>query len=358
MKPLEKLVRPNILALKPYSSARDEFEGDGEVFLDANENPFETGLNRYPDPYQRALKKKIAAIKGIIPGNLFLGNGSDEAIDLLYRIFCEPGKDSIIITDPTYGMYQVSAAIQNIKVTKIPLSSEFQVNAQDILDAVDGTTKMIFLCTPNNPTANDLNREAITKIIRDFDGIVTIDEAYSDFTDQGSLIEVLDQYPNLVVLQTFSKAWGLAGIRLGMAFASREIIRYFNKVKPPYNLNILVQNEALSQLEDLDKMKTKVVEILSQREWLQDQLSALPMVKKVHPSATNFLLVKFDRSKEVFEYLLNHDIIVRDRSKALHCENCLRITVGTEEENKELLAKLGSYTENINKRKNEGTIIG
>ena len=356
MKPLEQLVRSNILALKPYSSARDEFEGNGEVFLDANENPFETGLNRYPDPYQRTLKKKIASIKRVSLGRIFLGNGSDEAIDLLFRIFCEPQKDGIIITDPTYGMYQVSASIQDIRVTKVPMSSDFRITAQDILEKVDDTTKMIFLCTPNNPTANDLDRQAIMNILHGFEGIVVIDEAYSDFTDQPSFTGVLNECPNLVILQTFSKAWGLAGIRLGMAFASEEIIRYFNKVKPPYNLDVLVQKEALRQLDSFDEMKGKVGEIITQREWLLNQLSALTIVLKVYPSSTNFLLVRFERSKEVFTYLMENDIIVRDRSKALHCENCLRITVGTAEENRKLLRTLNAYSNKKNEPKNEGTI--
>ena len=348
MKPLEQLVRPNVVALKPYSSARDEFEGNGEIFLDANENPFETGLNRYPDPYQRELKKKIANIKNVPVGSIFLGNGSDEAIDLLFRIFCEPQKDGIIITDPTYGMYQVSAAIQDVRVTKVPMSSDFRITAQDILGKVEDTTKMIFLCTPNNPTANDLDRQAIMNILHGFEGIVVIDEAYSDFTSQPSFTGVLNECPNLVVLQTFSKAWGLAGIRLGMAFASEDIIHYFNKVKPPYNLNILVQKEALGQLDNLDVMKSKVGEIITQREWLLNQLSALPLVVKVYPSSTNFLLVQFERSEEVFTYLMENDIIVRDRSKALHCENCLRVTVGTAEENRKLLRALTAYSSKAN----------
>ncbi|TRX52369.1 histidinol-phosphate transaminase [Fulvivirga sp. M361] len=340
---LTKFIRPNILKMKAYSSARDEFEGEGEVFLDANENPYETGINRYPDPYQRALKKKVAALKNIAIENTFLGNGSDEAIDLILRIFCEPGKDKILTTDPTYGMYEVSAAIQNVETTKVPLNELFELSSRAILDAADEFTKVIFICTPHNPTGTDLAREELIQLLKKFNGLVVIDEAYVDFTDQPSFVNDLKDYPNLIVLQTFSKAWGMAGLRLGMAFASEEIIDYFNKVKPPYNLNILTQKEALSRLDNKPGVDRMIRELMSEKEKLSTLLQAFDFVLKVYPSAANFLLVKFKDSSKAFHYLLEHDVIVRDRSKALHCENCLRITIGTVDENKELIATLNSF---------------
>ena len=343
MKELDKLVRVNIRDMQPYSSARDEFEGTGEVFLDANENPFDTGLNRYPDPYQRQLKKKIAELKGVSPDQLFLGNGSDEAIDLIFRIFCDPGKDEIITTDPTYGMYQVSAALQDIKVKKVPLSKDFEISSDAILNEVSTTTKLIFVCTPNNPSGNDLDQAEILKIIEEFEGIVVIDEAYIDFTDATSFTRQLDQYENLIVLQTFSKAWGMAGLRLGIAFSNPKIIRYFNKVKAPYNLNLLTQKEALARLENSAEVTEMSLELKEQRNILKEQLATLPMVKYIVPSASNFLLVCFENAKKVFNYLIGLEIIVRDRSKALHCENCLRITVGTIEENKKLVEALKAF---------------
>ena len=343
MKELDKLVRVNIRDMQPYSSARDEFEGTGEVFLDANENPFDTGLNRYPDPYQRQLKKKIAELKGVSPDQLFLGNGSDEAIDLIFRIFCDPGKDEIITTDPTYGMYQVSAAIQDIKVKKVPLSKDFEISSDAILNEVSTTTKLIFVCTPNNPSGNDLEQTEILKIIEGFDGIVVVDEAYIDFTDAPSFTRQLNEHENLIVLQTFSKAWGMAGLRLGIAFANPEIIRYFNKVKAPYNLNLLTQKEALGRLENSTEVVEMSLELKEQRNVLEGQLSTLPVVKYIFPSATNFLLVRFENSKKVFDYLIDLEIIVRDRSKALYCENCLRITVGTIDENKKLVEALKAF---------------
>ncbi len=351
MKPLDELVRPNILTMKPYSSARDEFEGEGEVFLDANENPYETGLNRYPDPYQRALKEKIAEIKGIDSQNIFLGNGSDEAIDLIIRIFCEPEKDGIIITDPTYGMYQVSAAIQNITVVRVALSNDFTIAANDVLAAVRDNTKVIFLCSPNNPSGNDLDHEEVLKILKDFHGIVVIDEAYIDFTDQPGFLGELPEFPNLIILQTFSKAWGLAGLRLGMAFTSLEIISLFNKVKPPYNLNILTQNEALHRISNKAEMEKNTREILSEREWLAKELLGLGITVKIHSSSTNFLLVRFDHSDRIFHYLMDQDIIVRDRSRTLHCDGCLRITVGTKDENRKLIEALKSFQQNIKEGK-------
>ncbi|MEM9389407.1 MAG: histidinol-phosphate transaminase [Bacteroidota bacterium] len=340
---LDKLIRGNILAMKPYSSARDEYEGNGEIFLDANENPFETGLNRYPDPYQRKLKAKIAALKNVQTDQLFLGNGSDEAIDLIFRIFCEPGKNEIITLDPTYGMYQVSAAIQDVAVRKVPLSSDFELSADSVLGAVNSATKVIFICTPNNPSGNDLDSDEIRKIISEFPGIVVIDEAYIDFTGAKSFTQSLEEFSNLIVLQTFSKAWGMAALRLGMAFASSQIIRYFNKVKAPYNLNILAQKEALIRLEKAQEVHQMADELKRARILLEQRLRSLSMVKEVLPSAANFLLVRFENSKVIFNYLMGKEIIVRDRSKALHCQDCLRITVGTEDENNKLLKALNSF---------------
>ncbi|MEM9855973.1 MAG: histidinol-phosphate transaminase [Bacteroidota bacterium] len=340
---LDKLVRGNILAMNPYSSARDEYEGDGEIFLDANENPFDTGLNRYPDPYQRRLKARIAALKDVRVEQLFLGNGSDEAIDLILRIFCEPGKDEIITLDPTYGMYQVSAAIQDIAVRKVPLSKSFELSANSVLNALNSNTKVIFLCTPNNPSGNDLDHNEIKKIITQFSGIVVIDEAYIDFTDASSFINNLDNHANLIVLQTFSKAWGMAALRLGMAFASPQVIRYFNKVKAPYNLSLLVQKEALMRLEQANRVSKMAEELKKARVQLRKQIAMLSIVTEIFTSSANFLLVKFTDSKAVFEYLMDKEIIVRDRSKALHCEDCLRITVGTQEENEQLLKALNSF---------------
>lgn len=340
---LTQLVRPNILKMKAYSSARDEFEGEGEVFLDANENPFETGNNRYPDPYQRTVKNKIAELKGIEKEHIFLGNGSDEAIDLIVRIFCEPGKDKVLTTDPTYGMYEVSASIQNVAVVKVPLTKKFELSAKKVLAAVDEHTKVIFVCTPHNPSGADLSNNALVEIIKNFNGIVVIDEAYIDFTDVPSFINDLASYPNLIVLQTLSKAWGMAGLRVGMAFASTEIIRYFNKVKPPYNIGIATQREVLSQLEDKPVIEAMIREIKRGKEQLVKYLSTLDFVTRIYPSSANFLLVKFSNAKEVFDYLTGLKIVVRDRSKVLHCENCLRITVGTEEENERLIVALSAF---------------
>ena len=338
-------IRPNILRLSPYSSARDEFEGSGEVFLDANENPYETGLNRYPDPYQRQLKDQIASLKRVDTKQIFLGNGSDEAIDLIMRIFCEPGKDNIIVSDPTYGMYAVSAGINDVEIRKVPLSEDFSFMANDMLKVADVNTKAIFICSPNNPSGNALNSYEITKTIENFDGIVVIDEAYIDFSAQASFTEQLDKYHNLIILQTFSKAWGLAGLRLGMAFSSPEIINLMNKVKPPYNINIITQQEALKTLSNPEKVKEEVTNILQERAWLISELSKLKIVNHIFPSDSNFLLVRFNDAQPIFKYLIGKEIIVRDRSKVKHGENCLRITVGTSNENKTLIQALKQYHE-------------
>ncbi|MEM8906643.1 MAG: histidinol-phosphate transaminase [Bacteroidota bacterium] len=340
---LMQLVRPNVLQMQAYSSARSEFTGQADIYLDANENPYESGLNRYPDPLQRALKKKIAQLKKVAPEQIFLGNGSDEAIDLLLRIFCRPGVDQIITLPPTYGMYKVSAALCDVAVKTVPLQANFQPNVPAILDASDPQTKMLFLCHPNNPTGNLLEEAAIIQLLENFPGLVVIDEAYIDFSNEKSNVRLLKQFPNLVVLQTFSKSWGLAGIRLGMAFASESIIALFNKVKPPYNLNSLTQTAALEALKQSATKDLHLQQILEQRDVLQQQLSGFEFVVKIYPSATNFLLVKVLEPQALYQFLLTQKIIVRDRSKTLLCDHCLRFTVGTPAENQQLLQVLQQY---------------
>lgn len=335
---INALVRSNILAMAPYSSARDEYSDVSDaVLLDANENPFSNGLNRYPDPYQKVLKKRISEIKDVLPERIFLGNGSDEAIDLLFRVFCEPGVDNIVIPDPTYGMYQVSAAIQNIEVRKVPMTKDFQLQADEMISKTGKNTKLLFICNPNNPSGNQINSIAIESIIKDFNGIVVIDEAYIDFSKGKSFTEKIDEYENLVILQTFSKAWGMAGLRLGMAFSNEYIIHLLNKVKAPYNLSITTQNTALNFIKDEVSIKENIDLLLSQREWLEAELKKINLVENIYPSDTNFLLIKFKNHESVFDALTKAGIIVRDRSKALHCERCLRLTVGTEEENNQLI---------------------
>jgi len=340
---LNQLVRPNIIKLKPYSSARDEFKGAAEVYLDANENPFDTGLNRYPDPLQWKVKEKVSALKGVPAENIFLGNGSDEVIDLLVRIFCEPGEDHILILPPTYGMYQVSADIANVGIRIIQLTPDFQPDVDKILAATTVNSKILFLCSPNNPTGNSFQTEKIRALAAGFPGIVAIDEAYIDFSSQKSCTELLSEFPNLVVMQTFSKAWGLAGIRLGMAFASTEIINYFNKVKPPYNINQLTQTAALEALENKAQQEQMVQTIIGQRALLQQYLMSLEFVERIYPSEANFLLVKLQDSKGTYQYLVEQGIIVRDRSNVALCGGCLRITVGTPEENEKLVQALVEF---------------
>jgi histidinol-phosphate aminotransferase len=340
---IENLVRPNIRRLTPYSSARSEFKGKADIFLDANENPFETGLNRYPDPLQWAVKERISAIKQVPMERIALGNGSDEVIDLLIRIFCEPGVDHIITLPPTYGMYQVSADIADVAVKEIPLLPGFQPDVQAILAASDEHSKILFLCSPNNPTANSFNPAAVQELISGFPGIVAIDEAYIDFAAQGSFLSLLNEHPNLVIMQTFSKAWGLAGIRLGMIFASEMIIDYFNKVKPPYNVNELTQRTALQALRDEEAYAAKLETLLKERETLVTLLPEHAFVEYIYPSDANFLLVKVDDPQGLYRYLTDRGIIVRDRSRVLMCEGCLRFTVGTPEENEMLLKALNEY---------------
>jgi histidinol-phosphate aminotransferase len=337
---IHALVRKNILAMKPYSSARDEFVGDAEIFLDANENPYPSSYNRYPDPLQRNLKEKIAALKQIDPTRIFLGNGSDEAIDLLIRAFCEPNRDSILITEPTYGMYSVCAAVNAVAVRQVLLTTDFDLDMNSFAGGYDGSTKIIFLCSPNNPTGNLLNRDKIIEVLLNFHGLVVIDEAYIDFAKTKSFIEDLGEFPNLLVLQTFSKAWGLAGLRLGMCFGAQEIIAILNKIKYPYNISVKTQQIALQALEDNARKEAWVTEIIREREKLASDLKELDAVNKVYAADANFLLVRMRDAAASYKFLMDNGIIVRDRSRVVLCENCLRITVGTPEENKILIEAL------------------
>ena len=337
---IQNITRKNILALQPYSSARDEFTGEASVFLDANENPFNAPYNRYPDPRQVALKNQISLLKKVPSNHIFLGNGSDEPIDLVFRAFCEPGIENVIAIAPTYGMYRVAADINNISYRDVLLEDDFSLNAEKILSATDSATKLIFLCSPNNPTGNALNQKEIFKIIQNFNGLVILDEAYIDFCPEKSLLPELASYPNLVIFQTLSKAWGLAGIRLGMAFASPEIISILNKIKYPYNINLLTQKKALEMLQSAEQKDSWVKTILTQKVVLVRELNKLPNVTKLYPSDSNFVLVKTPAAKKIYNALVDRQIIVRDRSKIVLCGEALRITVGTEEENKLLLAAL------------------
>lgn len=344
---LNNLLRKNIKNLVPYSSARDEFKGTANVFLDANENSYGSPLtkwyNRYPDPLQWKVKEKLSEIKGVPPQHIFMGNGSDECIDILFRCFCEPGKDNIVIVPPTYGMYEVSANINDVLVKKVPLLPNYQLNLPSIEEAVDDNTKMIFLCSPNNPTGNSLVRDDVETVLNNYFGLVVIDEAYINFSKFRSFTLSLDEYPNLVVLQTLSKAWGLAALRVGMAFASEEIVNVVNKVKPPYNISQSSQELALKALEEVGMVNDTIQQIVKERESLAASLNKLPMVEKVYDSDANFLLVKTTNARPIYSYLLQKGIVVRDRSKVELCEGCLRITVGTEKENRELINALGQF---------------
>lgn len=348
---LNKIVRENIKKLVPYSSARDEYKGKEGIFLDANENAYGSPLpqqeiqyNRYPDPLQLDVKEKISKIKGLPVENIFLGNGSDEAIDILFRAFCNPGKDNAIICPPTYGMYEVSANINDVEIIKVPLTPEtFQLDTEKILNTINPQTKLIFVCCPNNPTGNGVKWDAIKTILEQFNGIVLVDEAYINFASYQSLIPKLLQYPNLVIIQTLSKAWGMAGLRVGMAFASRDIIDLFNKIKPPYNINAASQQLALQALNNVEQVNTWIKEIVVERAKLNEQLKTLPFVLKIYPSEANFILVKTTDPKRIYNYLTENKIIIRDRSNVQLCEGALRITVGTKEENKQLMEKLKSY---------------
>lgn len=346
---LNTLIRPNIQNLVPYSSARDEFTGQASVFLDANENsigsPLPVPYNRYPDPHQHLIKEKLSAIKGIPTENIFLGNGSDECIDILFRVFCEPGKDNVIINPPTYGMYEVSANINDIALKKISLTPEFQPDLVNIEKAIDEHTKMIFLCSPNNPTGNSINRVDIETILNNYFGIVVIDEAYINFSRFRSFSQELNEYPNLVVLQTLSKAWGLAALRLGMAFAGKEIIDLMNKVKPPYNIGQATQELVLQALNNVEQVNASTKMLVEQRAILAKRLEAVPLVKMIYPSDANFLLIRVADPQRMYHHLLRYEIVVRDRSKVELCEGCLRVTVGTAEENKKLIEAISSFAD-------------
>jgi histidinol-phosphate aminotransferase len=346
---IDNLVRENIKAMTPYSSARHEFSGAATVFLDANENSFGSPLpenyNRYPDPLQMNLKEKISGIKGVPVQNIFLGNGSDEAIDLLFRIFCIPGKDNIVIFPPTYGMYEVCAEMNDVAVKKISLLENFQLNLQAAEEAIDTNTKLIFVCSPNNPTGNSINRNDIEILLNNFDGLVVIDEAYINYARQKTFINELTEYPNLIILQTLSKAWGLAGLRLGMAFAGQPVIEYMNKVKYPYNINTATQQLATEALNNISSVNNWTKTTVDQKEWLTKQLIELPFTEIVYPSDANFLLVKMKKAKEIYSFLSAKGIIVRDRSSVILCADSLRITIGTPDENKQVLEALKLYAE-------------
>ena len=344
MKPLEQLVRPNIWSLAPYSSARNEYAGrEAHVFLDANENPYNAPYNRYPDPLQLELKAAISRIKGVPADNIFLGNGSDEAIDLPYRCFCEPGIDNVVAIEPTYGMYKVCADINNVEYRPVLLDEQYQITAGKLLAATDQHTKLIWLCSPNNPTGNNLYREEIVKVIEAFEGIVIVDEAYGDFSAQKPLRTELAKYPNLIVLNTMSKAWGCAAIRLGMAFASKEIIGIYNKVKYPYNVNQLTQEQALQALKDPFEVDKWVKILLEERSRMIDAFKLLPICEKVFPTDANFFLAKMTDAVKIYNYLVDKGIIVRNRHRVQLCQNCLRVTIGTKTENGELIAALRQY---------------
>lgn len=344
MKPLNELIRPNIQALSPYSSARNEYSGhEAHVFLDANECPYNKPFNRYPDPLQIELKKELSKIKGVGIEQIFLGNGSDEAIDLPYRIFCTPGKDNAVAIGPTYGMYKVCADINDVEYRTVLLDGGFKLNADKLLAACDDNTKLIWLCSPNNPTGNNLNREEIEKVLKGFGGIVIVDEAYSDFSQERPFRLELDKYPNLIVLNTFSKAWGSAAIRLGMAFAGKEIIDLFNKVKYPYNVNQLTQEQALKILKQRFEIGDWIRLINQERTRMMSAFMDLPICERVYPTNANFFLAKMTDAPTIYSYLVDKGIIVRNRHRVELCANCLRITIGNKSENDELLAALRQY---------------
>ena len=344
MKTLQELTRPNIWKLKPYSSARDEYKGiAASVFLDANENPYNTPNNRYPDPLQWDLKKALGKLKGVAPENIFLGNGSDEAIDLMFRAFCELCRDNVVAIEPTYGMYQVCAEINEVEYRKVLLDEHFHLSADKLLEAADGHTKLVFLCSPNNPTGNDLDPAEIERLLLNFDGLVVLDEAYNDFSDAPSFLKRLEEFPNLVVLQTFSKAWGCAAIRLGMAFASADIIGILTKIKYPYNVNQLTQQQAMEMLHRYYEIERWVDMLKEERNRMEKEFARLPCVKKVFPSNANFFLVKVTDAVKIYNYLVGEGIIVRNRHTVTLCGNCLRITVGTKMENETLLEALRKY---------------
>lgn len=344
MRTLEELTRPNIWQLAPYSSARNEYSGHvAHVFLDANENPYNQPFNRYPDPLQQELKERISKVKGIPAECIFLGNGSDEAIDLPYRCFTRPGIDNVVAIEPTYGMYKVCADINDVEYRPVLLDEQYQITAEKLLAACDKNTKIIWICSPNNPTGNSINREAILKVITSFDGLVIVDEAYSDFASEKPLRTAISQFPNLIVLNTLSKAWGCAAIRLGMAFASKEIIGLYNKVKYPYNVNLLTQQQAMEALKDPFEVDKWVKLLLQERARMMQAFKELPICKKVYPTDANFFLAKVNDAQKTYDYLVNKGIIVRNRSRVALCQHCLRITIGNKSENNELLSALRQF---------------
>ena len=344
MKPLEQLVRKNIWSLAPYSSARDEYSGkEAHVFLDANENPYNAPYNRYPDPLQRDVKKQLERVKGVPAENIFLGNGSDEAIDLVYRIFCEPGRDNVVSITPTYGMYKVCADINDVEYRTVLLDENFQMQAEKLFAACDEHTKVIWLCSPNNPTGNSLDRDEIVRTIEGFNGIVVVDEAYIDFAQQKSLRQELPTHPNLIILQTMSKAWGSAALRMGMAFASKEIISIFTNVKYPYNINLLTQEQALKTLNDPYEVDKWVKMLLQERTRLMQAFSELPVCEGIYKTDANFFLARMTDAQAIYDYLVDKGVIVRNRTRIQLCHNCLRITIGTRSENNELVSALRQY---------------
>lgn len=344
---LNTITRDSIKKVVAYSSARDEFSGEASIFLDANENslgsPLMKWYNRYPDPYQKKIKEALSRIKGIALEQIFIGNGSDECIDLLFRCFCEPAKDNVIICPPTYGMYEVSAAINDVEIKKVLLTPGFQLDLEGIENAIDDYTKIIWLCSPNNPTGNSINYQDIEVLLNNFDGLIIVDEAYINFARQRSFLSDLKEYPNLVVLQTLSKAWGLAALRLGMAFASKEIIELLNRIKPPYNINQATQDLVLQALEEVGQVNDMIKIIVQLRDQLAQSLLEIPGVEKIYPSDANFILVKIKNARKLYEFLLEDGIVVRDRSKVKLCEDCLRITIGTEIENQKLLDRIKEF---------------
>jgi histidinol-phosphate aminotransferase len=339
---LTDLIRPDLLGMKPYSSARDEFVGAASVYLDANENPFDNGVNRYPDPLQRNLKSRIAELKGVRPDQIFLGNGSDECIDLLFRLFCRPGIDKAASISPSYGMYAVSARINQVELVNILLNDDFSLDTERILKAVEGC-KLLFLCSPNNPTGQSFPREQLLYLVQKFEGIVVVDEAYIDFSTEASLLEDLDNYRNLAVSQTFSKAYGMAAVRLGMLFASEELISWINKIKPPYNINQLTQEFVLEKLSDTVRVKSEIDLIVSERRKLQTELTKMEQIVHVYPSDSNFILVKVTNADKLYNYLIENGVVVRNRSSQPLCENTLRLTIGTPDENTKLLELITNF---------------
>jgi histidinol-phosphate aminotransferase len=343
---IQDLIRPTIKALKPYSSARDEFQGNSDdmVFLDANENPFENGVNRYPDPQQRTLKSLLSTIKGVTQKNILLGNGSDEVLDLIYRTFCEPNQDNIITLPPTYGMYSVLANINAIEIKSVQLDADFQPKVEDILNVANSNSKLLFLCSPNNPTGNSFEVKSIERLIDEFKGIVVIDEAYIDFSNKESWTSRLNEFSNLIITQTLSKAHGMAGIRLGICYASEEIISVLNRIKPPYNVNILTQQKAISQLEQQELTQNQVTNILKERDLLITKLESIDYISKIYPSDANFVLVEVDDANKRYDQLIDKGIVIRNRTTQPGCENCLRFTIGTPKENRTLIDTLKSIS--------------